>query len=413
MTMSDIDDADRIRRAGRGLLSAALADSRAATLRTFAAYERALRPAGLRVPCSDQVNPPLWELGHVGWFQEFWIGRNAERSRGPEADPQASRPASCLPDADALYDSSRIEHARRWQLPLPDATATRDYLERTLDRTREILAGGDREEADDAGLRYFGWLTLMHEDMHHEAAVYMAQALDIDPGAAPAPTVIPAPGELAYGARTLLRGARAGDFAFDNELAPNDIAVEAFRVDRTLVPNAAFEAFVEDDGYLDERCWTAEGWAWRLQAGLEAPRYWRRGGDGWQRREFGRWVPLVRLAPVLNLSLHEAQAWCRWAGRRLPTEAEWELAATVPSDGGRTIDWGQAWEWTASPFQPYPSFVPHPYRDYSQPWFGTRQVLRGASFATRTRLRHPRYRNFFTPERNDIFAGFRSCAPAP
>ena len=123
----------------------------------------------------------------------------------------------------------------------------------------------------------------------------------------------------------------------------------------------------------------------------------------------------------MNLSLYEAQAWCRWAGRRLPTEPEWERAATAASetsppaalsdlDDGAGFRWGQVWEWTATPFRPYPGFMSHPYRDYSAPWFDTRQVLRGASFATHPRLRHARYRNFFTPERNDIFAGFRSCA---
>jgi ergothioneine biosynthesis protein EgtB len=241
----------------------------------------------------------------------------------------------------------------------------------------------------------------------------MAQALDIEPDGAPAPQAVAAPAELAYHGATMRLGARDGDFAFDNELAAHDVAVGAFRIDRTLVPNAAFEIFIADGGYRDERLWSAEGWAWRCRAGLDAPRYWRAADGGWQRREFGRWRPLDGKAPVTNLSLHEALACCRWVGRRLPTEAEWELAATTPAACGRTLDWGGAWEWTGSPFRPYPSFEPHPYRDYSQPWFGSRQVLRGASFATRSRLRHPRYRNFFTPGRNDIFAGFRTCAPAP
>ena len=114
--------------------------------------------------------------------------------------------------------------------------------------------------------------------------------------------------------------------------------------------------------------------------------------------------------PAMHLSAHEAQAWCRWAGRRLPSEAEWEHAAVTARESGAAFDWGQVWEWTASGFMPYPGFVAHPYRDYSMPWFDGRPVLRGASFATAPRMKHPRYRNYFTADRNDIFAGFRSCA---
>jgi gamma-glutamyl hercynylcysteine S-oxide synthase len=425
--MDDVDDANRIRRADPGLLGAALADCRAATLRTFAAYEQALKSTGLRIPYSEQVNPPLWELGHVGWFQEYWIARNPQLTRGIAADPQAHRPASCLPDADALYDSGRVEHTRRWHLPLPDAARTRAFLAQTLDRTRAILAqaGADGDEHGHAGLRYFGWLALMHEDMHHEACNYMAQALGIEPDAgftraacaADAPaggtTASDGPRELAFAAMTLRQGACDGDFAFDNELPAHQVRVEAFRIDRAAVSNAQYAAFIDDGGYGDARHWTADGWAWCRRGDVHCPRYWRRAGSGWQRCEFGRWLPLDEAAPVVNLSLHEAQAWCHWSGRRLPTESEWELAATTPAACGRSMRWGQVWEWTASRFRPYPSFAPHPYRDYSQPWFDTRQVLRGASIATCARLRHPRYRNFFTPDRNDIFAGFRTCAPAP
>ena len=136
------------------------------------------------------------------------------------------------------------------------------------------------------------------------------------------------------------------------------------------------------------------------------PRYLRRGGDGWQMRRDGAWQPLAFDAPACHLTWPEADAWCRWAGRRLPDEAEWEAAAlTLPS-----FAWGHVWEWTASRFLPFDGFIAHPYRDYSAPWFGERYVLRGASGATSPRMAHPRYRNFFTPERNDIHAGFRSCA---
>jgi gamma-glutamyl hercynylcysteine S-oxide synthase len=117
-------------------------------------------------------------------------------------------------------------------------------------------------------------------------------------------------------------------------------------------------------------------------------------------------VTLAR--PVVHVNCFEAEAWCRWAGRRLPTEVEWEIAAE--SGASRGWRWGEVWEWTASAFRPYPGFVADPYREYSAPWFGTHQAVRGASFATRARMRHARYRNFYLPERDDIFVGFRSCA---
>src|SRR6266436_6814633 len=158
--MPIIDDPALIRCGDREQLGAALLESRANTLRTFACYERSLRATALQVPYSAEVNPPLWELGHVGWFQEYWIGRNPQRMRGVAADPEARRGAPALPNGDELYDSSRIEHTSRWRLPLPDAAETRAYLARTLEQTLQILA---RPEGEAEGLLYFAWLALMHE----------------------------------------------------------------------------------------------------------------------------------------------------------------------------------------------------------------------------------------------------------
>jgi iron(II)-dependent oxidoreductase len=164
---------------------------------------------------------------------------------------------------------------------------------------------------------------------------------------------------------------------------------------------------VEAGGYDEPRWWTPEGLAWRQSLALACPRYLRRDGAGWQQWRHGQWANLDRALPACHLTQHEALAWCAWARRRLPSEAEWERAACTASDG---FTWGQVWEWTCSRFEPYPGFVPHPYVDYSAPWFGSRAVLRGASFGTQPRMRHPRYRNYFPAERNDIFAGFRTCA---
>jgi len=411
--MPTLDDPWLIRRPDRDRLVAALAASRAATLRTFAAVERALAPGTLQIPYSPDLNPPLWELGHVGWFQEYWIARNPQRHLGVAADPDVARTPSSLPQSDRLYDSSRVEHTSRWRLPLPDPGATRAYLAHGLEQTLQHLAGPD---GADPGVLYFAWLTLMHEDMHHEAALYMANALGLPvehaPAPAPAAGGADGPAELSFDAARFELGSAPGDgFAFDNELAAHPVEVAAFRIGRAPVDNRAYAAFVADGGYRDARHWSAEGWQWRERSQARWPRFWRPAGSRWQQRRFGQWVELDERAPALNLTWHEAQAWCRWAGRRLPTEAEWELAAlTAPA--AAPLRTGQAWEWTATAFEPYPGFTPHPYRDYSSPWFGPRRVLRGGSFAAHARLRHPRYRNFFSPERSDIFAGFRSCASA-
>lgn len=380
------------RRGGRRLLAAALADSRARTLALLDAYAAALGE-GLTIPYSPQLNPPRWEAGHVGWFQDYWIARNRQRAMGIACDPDHQRPAGRLPGADALYDSSTVAHATRWQLELPDLAATRAYLAAGLVQTLALLAATPEIDA----ALYFFRLALFHEDMHGEAGIYMAQALDIPlPGtlsgawpetlSGPAGGV-PEPRALSVPAQRWTLGWHGDGFAFDNELAAHEVALPAFEIDAEVVSWRRYLAFVD-------------------QTGAAPPRYLRRQNGSWQCCVFGRWEALPLDAPAVHLRWDEADAWCRWAGRRLPSEAEWELAA-LTQPGFR---WGQVWEWTASRFAPYPGFAPHPYRDYSAPWFGERYVLRGASRATSPRMAHPRYRNYFTPERNDLYSGFRSCA---
>jgi len=373
------------RRGGREALAEALLASRADTLATFADYRRAL--PGLQVPMRAGLNPPLWELGHVGWFQDFWIARNPQRGRGTAADPEAPRSPCARADSDRLYDSGRVEHDSRWRLPLPDAEATLDDLARQLERTLALLRGSERDDDDTL---YFFRLALLHEDMHHEAALYMAQSLGIritDP--AWQPRAIPEPGRpLGFEAGTWrLGGGTDGGFAFDNERPPTLVPVSACSIDAQVVRWAEFVPFIEDGG--------------------STPRDLRRASNGWQRRRQGAWEDLRLDEAACHLSLREAEAWCRWAGRRLPTEAEWEQAAVMCPDAFR---WGDVWEWTASLFGPHPGFAAHPYRDYSAPWFDGRRVLRGASFMTQPRMRHPCYRNFFEAHRDDVPAGFRTCA---
>ena len=392
-------------------LASALQASRLDTLATFAAFEAAL--PGLAVPQRAEFNPPLWELGHIGWFQSWWLGRNPACGEGVMADPERPRLAPLRAGMDACYDSSRVPHVTRWRLPLPDARATRADLQAQLQQTLALLADGPT--GADPSL-YFFRLALLHEDMHHEAALYMAQALGIpvlDPRwqapALPAP-----PAALVNTGGAFTCGSRLEEgFAFDNELGTHAVALAPFQIDAQVVRWAEFLPFVEAGGYADARWWTTTGDAWRRSSAAVAPRYLRRdagSSNAWQLWRHGRWQALALHEPACHLTQHEAGAWCRWAGRRLPTEAEWEHTATGAHGSAGRFRWGDVWEWTASPFAPYPGFQAHPYREYSAPWFDGRPVLRGASFMTQPRLRHARYRNYFPADRNDVPAGFRSCA---
>ena len=395
------DEARALRQGPPSAVRAALLAARERTLRLAQDYRAALGPQ-TKVPYGLELNPPLWELGHVGWFQEWWIARNPQRQLGLRADPDSARPPALLPQADACYDSSRVAHDTRWELPLPDAAGTERYLQDTLAHTLQLLSQLPPDAGDDS--LYFFRLAALHEQMHAEAAVYMAQALGIPLRERHPPVPAGDRAALVVAEPRFRLGSSGQGFAFDNELAAHEVALAPFSIDAEPVTWAAFLPFVEAGGYDDPRWWTPEGLAWLdgqrqlLSAGL------RRTAAGWEQMRGGGWQALQADEAAMHLSAHEADAWCRWAGRRLPTEAEWECAALVHPD----FRWGQAWEWTASVFQPYPGFEPHPYRDYSQPWFGSRRVLRGASPATATALAHARYRNFFEPHRRDVLAGFRS-----
>jgi gamma-glutamyl hercynylcysteine S-oxide synthase len=366
-------------------LAAALVASRRDTLATFAVCERLLE--NLAVPPLATLNPPLWELGHIGWFAEYWIARHPQRNRGSSADPQAPRTPGVRAQADALYDSSRVAHATRWDLPLPDAQATRNDLGAQMEGTLALL----RETNDDDAALYFFRLALLHEDMHHEAALAMAQSqgLEIDDPRWQPRALTQACGELSFDAGPWQLGCDDAGFAFDNERPAQEFQLSAVRIDSRVVCWAQYLPFVEAGGYQP------------------MPRYLRHQDGVWQQWRHGEWQLLNLRHAACHLTAVEAEAWCHWAGRRLPTEAEWERAAVQQP---HAFEWGHVWEWTTSNFGPYPGFDAHPYRDYSAPWFGNHRVLRGASFMTQPRMRHPRYRNFFMPHRNDIAAGFRSCA---
>jgi iron(II)-dependent oxidoreductase len=378
------------------------------------------------------VNPVLWEIGHVAWFQEHWCLRMR---------PDGTLAPSRLDDADRLYDSSAIPHDIRWDLPLPSATATRGYLDAVLAR-----------RPDDERLLYFAELAACHEDMHGEAFHYTRQTLGYPAPALAQPASpsadVDAGGDVAFEGGSFRLGASPGTgFVHDNEKWAHAVRVAPFRIARTAVTNREFAAFVAAGGYARREWWTEEGWTWRASRAAAAPQYWRRQDGEWTERRFERWRPLAPDEPVVHVTWHEAQAYCRFAGRRLPTEAEWEYAAcdgedspkpATPWHGERasaahanlegaapaSVDaypsgdtprgcrqlFGNVWEWTATTFGPYPGFVADPYKEYSAPWFGTHEVLRGGSFATPVRLLRTSWRNFYTADRYDVFAGFRTCA---
>jgi gamma-glutamyl hercynylcysteine S-oxide synthase len=405
-----IGNAQQMRSAGPEQLAAGLADARSRLLHWADVFDAGL---GGAAPYSPELNPPLWELGHVAWFEEHWIARNPQRLRGAAADPDVARARSLRNSADSCYDSSRVAHTRRWHLDLPDAAATREYMQRVRESSLALLPGA---AGDDAAL-YFHRLALFHEDMHTEAWAYMAQHLGLAcaEGFAPAPATLSAAcaqaGPWAHEPGPLRAGWQGSGFAFDNELQAHEIELPGFCIDRAPVSWQRFVEFIDAGGYEQAAWWTDEGWAWRRRHSNGRPRYLRRDEAGqWERAQYGQWLALELAQPAVNLTQHEAKAWCRWAGRRLPSEYEWEAAATRAPVAGEPFEWGQVWEWTASAFAPYAGFEPHPYRDYSMPWFDGRPVLKGASFATAQAMKQPQYRNYFSADRNDIFAGFRSCA---
>jgi ergothioneine biosynthesis protein EgtB len=406
-------DSPEMRGAGRELLSLALMDARNHSLYLLAQFEKLLGET-LTVEPSAEIDPLLWSIGHLGWFQEYWIARNLQRSQGshPSAPANAAtiRLASIEPHADRWWNPSLALPANRWSMDLPSAQATRAYLLDTLEGTLELLA---RTAEDDDAL-YFYRLSLFHEDRHGEALITAAQTLGLSldlplplPSAAREPVLMPA-------TRWML-GSDAAGFAFDNERAAHVHEVPEFEIDAQPVNWAQFVEFVDDGGYDRVELWQPQGWKWltekALHEGRRGPRYVEQIGvasGAVMQSRFGRASRMSGSQSAMHLSWWEADAWARWAGRRLPSEVEWEIAAHQAARRG--FRWGDVWEWTSNTFRPYPGFVADPWRSYSEPFFGSHKVMRGASFATRARMKHPKFRHFAAPSRDDLFVGFRTCA---
>jgi iron(II)-dependent oxidoreductase len=424
-------------------------DAHAHTLNSIAG----LSDGQLHNPKLPFVNSFLWMVGHAAWFAERWVLRHL-RGEPP-----------LKPEADGWYDSFEVPWEVRWELKLPGGAETLAYLGAVRQAVLSGLHGGSL----DARATYFHRLAVFHEDMHREANIYFRQTHAYS---APAPLnggeiAAPRPlsgmdGELSAdaevpGARAYRLGGTPGlPFVFDNEKWAHPVEVKPFRIARAPVTNEQFLAFVEAGGYRSETLWSLRGRLWLAESKARHPPYWRQEAAGrWLRRDFDTWKPLAPYLPVIHVNAFEAEAYCRWAGRRLPSEAEWELAASAEPDGRggispikRRYPWGDdppsparanlngwhggclpvgalpegdsafgcrqmlgnVWEWTSDPFYPFPGFELDPYREYSAPWFGSHRVLRGGAWLTSARLIRNSWRNFFRPQRADIPAGFRTCA---
>ncbi|GGK02324.1 hercynine oxygenase [Pilimelia anulata] len=423
----------------RAAVAAALDRTRARTLGLTAVDD-----GELITQHSPLMSPLVWDLAHIGNQEELWLVRDLGAR------------AAVRSDIDELYDA--FKHARRDRpaLPLLQPAEARAYTASVRGKVLDLLDAvpftGSRLHDDGFG---FGMI-LQHEQQHAETMLATHQlragppVLDAPP---PPPARAAVAGEVLIPAGAFTMGTSTEPWALDNERPAHVVDLPAFFLDAHPVTNAEYAAFVADGGYADARWWTAAGWAHRREAGLAAPLHWVRDGDGWAQRRFGRVEPLDPAAPVVHVCAHEADAYAARAGKRLPTEAEWEKAARFDPATGRSrrYPWGDAaptdryanlgqrhlgpapvgaypegaspagvhqlvgdvWEWTASTFAPYPGFAPFPYREYSEVFFGPRyRVLRGGAFATDALACRGTFRNWDHPIRRQIFSGFR-CARDP
>jgi iron(II)-dependent oxidoreductase len=425
----------------RALLAAALAEARARTFQLVAPLSR----DELHRQHDPLMSPVVWDLGHIAAFEELWLTRNLS-GRIEFAE---------MP---GLYNP--FEHPRRVRgtLELPDLAQVRETMAEIRARVLERLVTADLRSGP-ALLRegYVYRMVLQHEYQHDETIL---QTLQLKQGAAysplerralPAPRAILEPGAMVrFPGGEVRLGTDDRAAAYDNERPRYVVRLAPFWIDLTPVTNGQYLEFMEAGGYRRRELWSDEGWSWLGEAGVSAPKHWVEDGRGWGTRSMDALTPLDGARPVCHVCWHEAAAYARFAGKRLPTEAEWEAAASWdPATGSqRTYPWGQdewspelanldqlgfatapigayprnvspigcygmigdVWEWTASDFGGHPGFEPFPYREYSEAFFGAEyKVLRGGSWATRPGAIRSTFRNWDYPVRRQIFSGFR-CA---
>ncbi|MFE0190153.1 ergothioneine biosynthesis protein EgtB [Streptomyces sp. NPDC058989] len=398
---------------------------------------------------SPLMSPLVWDLAHIGNQEEQWLlrtvgGRDALR-----------------PDIDSVYDAFEHPRAERPSLPLLAPDEAHGYVAEVRGRVLDILETAPLHGGPllDAGFA-FGMIA-QHEQQHDETMLITHQLRAGPPvlsEAEPFPVAVgeTLSDEVLVPGGPFAMGTSTEPWALDNERPAHHRLVPPFLIDTTPVSNGAYQRFIEDGGYREPRWWAAAGWAQVQENKLRAPLFWKRDGGQWLRRRFGVTEPVPPDEPVLHVSWYEADAYARWAGRRLPTEAEWEKAARYDPEAGRSMRYpwgdedptpahanlgqrhlrpapvgsypdgqsplgvrqliGDVWEWTASDFLPYPGFAAFPYREYSEVFFGDQyKVLRGGSFAVDPVACRGTFRNWDLPVRRQIFAGFRTAkdvAPA-
>ncbi|MBO0829840.1 MAG: ergothioneine biosynthesis protein EgtB, partial [Streptosporangiales bacterium] len=412
--------------------------------RSFGLTTDVLDEAELTTQHSPLMSPLVWDLAHVGNYEELWLVRAA-------AGIEAMRP-----EIDDLYDAFEHPRNERPTLPLLGPDEATDYIglvrRKVLDSLETVRLSPDAELLDQ-GFVY--GMVVQHEHQHDETMLATHQLRNGD-GALPStddlgPPSAPLPaGEAFVEGGPFVMGTSTDPWAYDNERPAHTVDVPSFWIDTTPVTNAAYRAFVEDGGYDQPRWWSPDGWRWRCESGKRGPAFWRREQGQWVRRRFGHVEPLPPDEPVQHVCWYEADAYARWAGKRLPTEAEWEKAASwdpvtrtkhrypwgdepptaelanlgqvryrptaagaypagASAYGVRQL-LGDVWEWTSSDFTGHPGFCVFPYREYSEAFFGDRyKVLRGGSWATDPVACRNTFRNWDYAIRRQVFVGFR-CA---
>jgi iron(II)-dependent oxidoreductase len=378
---------------------------------------------------SPLMSPLVWDLAHVGNYEELWLVR------------AAGGLAPLDPALDDLYDAFRHPRSDRPALPLLGPQAARRYIDEVRSRALDVV---DRVSFDPAAPLLAGGfvvgLVVQHEHQHDETMLATLQLMDGEGYRPDAPSQRPAaivaePGEVLVPGGPFVMGTDDTAVAYDNERPAHTVDLAPFWIDRFPVTNAQYQEFIADGGYDRPSLWTASGWSWRRRAGLVAPGFWQREGpSSWSRVRFGLVEDVPTAEPVQHVCWYEADAYARWAGRRLPTEAEWEKAVSGSLVGFATLGgtsfrpapvgawpegrsrWGvqqmigDVWEWTATSFGGYPGYRSFPYREYSEVFFGDDyRVLRGGSWATHPAAIRVTFRNWDYPIRRQIFAGFR-CA---
>lgn len=414
---------DTLRTAGPDVLSLAFMEARNRTLAWVAAFEA----AGAEGPDEgvmaggeghDRVaeaaaDALVHTLGRIAWFQERWVARNVHRDRGRRGDPHALRLASARSGSDAVFDPperSAADRAAAATALFGDLQGARDYAAETLDLTLDLLGRVDlaRDDSDDllAPFRAALW----HEAAHDERFAVRAQTRDLglvaaEPGgmvAGPAPRP-----PLEVPATRWRTGSEPPGDVSDDQHPPEVVAIPGFEIDAQPVSWAQFAEFVEDGGYDEPAHWSLEGWAWCRRHERRTPRHVEQMRHGVLQRRFGRTLRVPPQGACVHVTLHEAEAWCRWAGRRLPGEVEWEAAAHQAASRG--FRWGQVREWTASTWRAPDGYVPAPWREDADA-LGRDRAVRGASFATAAAVTSARLRDHAPATHDAGFVGFRSCA---